>query len=209
MGRYKAYRERPSRRHDDEQTSNDQIEHRWPLQATHSPDRASDVVDVVVKWFNADKGFGFVAVTNGPDAFLHIRQLEAAGHSSVPEGARLKVRLGEGQKGTEVTAVLDVDVAAAQSWNLSDRPSILTSTRQAGGDSPDIKECLGTVRMYKTDKGFGFIGLDNGGKDAFVHASTVEKSGLSALKEGERVRVKLAHGQKGLEVRSINILDRS
>lgn len=204
MGRYKAYRERPSRR-----TTNDEAEHRWPLDATPISDRVSDVVDVVVKWFNADKGFGFVAATNGSDAFLHIRQLEAAGHSSVTEGARLRVRLAEGQKGTEVTAVLDVDVAARQSGNLSDRRSTSTFTRQEPNESLDGQECLGTVRMYQTDRGFGFIGLDNGGKDAFVHASTLEQSGLSALKEGERVQVKLAHGQKGLEVRSINILDRS
>jgi len=42
----------------------------------------------IVKWFNAEKGFGFIAVAGGSDAFMHIRQLEAAGHSSVPEGAR-------------------------------------------------------------------------------------------------------------------------
>jgi CspA family cold shock protein len=206
MGRYKDYRERPSRGYDDDRMSNDPKEHQWPLQATPSPAGASDAVDAVVKWFNAEKGFGFVAATNGSDAFLHIRQLEAAGHSSVPEGARLKVRLGEGQKGLEVTAVLGVDATAVQSQSLSDRRSPSTFSRQGRGESPDGQECLGTVRMYKTDKGFGFIGLDDGGKDAFVHASTLEQSGLSALKEGERVRVKLAQGQKGLEVRSISIL---
>ena len=40
---------------------------------------------------------GFVAVVGGSDAFMHIRQLEAAGHSSLPEGARVKVRIGQGQ----------------------------------------------------------------------------------------------------------------
>ena len=49
--------------------------------------RASEPVEAIVKWFNAEKGFGFVAVVGGSEAFIHIRQLEAAGHSSVPEGA--------------------------------------------------------------------------------------------------------------------------
>ena len=45
---------------------------------------------------------------------MHIRQLEAAGHSSVPEGARVKVRIGQGQKGPEVTEVIEVDPSTAQ-----------------------------------------------------------------------------------------------
>ena len=75
--------------------------------------QASEPVEAIVKWFNAEKGFGFVAVVGGSEAFMHIRQLEAAGHSSVPEGARVKVRIGQGQKGPEVTEVVEVDTSAA------------------------------------------------------------------------------------------------
>ena len=207
MGRYKDYRERPGRGYDDDQMAKDPIEHRSRYQAPSGKASTSDAVDAVVKWFNAEKGFGFVAVTNGSDAFLHVRQLEAAGHSSVPEGARLKVRLGDGQKGLEVTEVLVVDATAAENRKPSGRLSPSTFSRQGRDETPVGQECLGTVRMYKTDKGFGFIGLDEGGKDAFLHASTLEKSGLSALKEGDRVRVNVAQGQKGLEVRSISLAD--
>ena len=49
-------------------------------------------VDAVVKWFKADKGFGFVELSNGSgDAFLHINALQSAGYDSVPPGAQLKV----------------------------------------------------------------------------------------------------------------------
>jgi CspA family cold shock protein len=61
--------------------------------------QASEPVEAIVIRFNAEKGFGFVAVMGRSDAFLHIRQLEAAGHSSLPAGAHIKVRIGQGQKG--------------------------------------------------------------------------------------------------------------
>ena len=68
-------------------------------------------------------------------------------------------------------------------------------------------ESIGTVKMYKTDKGFGFVGQDNGGKDVFVHASALTRAGLSGLTEGQRVRMQVGQGQKGLEARSIELLD--
>src|SRR5262249_7154611 len=71
-------------------------------------------VDAVVKWFKSEKGFGFVELTDGAgDAFLHIGILHAAGHESVPPGAKLKVNIGAGLKGAQVTRVLEVDTTGA------------------------------------------------------------------------------------------------
>ncbi|MBV8192412.1 MAG: cold-shock protein [Alphaproteobacteria bacterium] len=49
----------------------------------------------------------------------------------------------------------------------------------------------GTVKWFNATKGFGFIQPDNGGKDAFVHISAVERAGLSGLREGEKVEFDL------------------
>ncbi len=68
-------------------------------------------------------------------------------------------------------------------------------------------ESIGTVKMYKSDKGFGFVGQDDGGKDVFVHASALARAGLSGLAEGQRVRMQIGQGQKGLEARSIELLE--
>jgi cold shock protein len=68
-------------------------------------------------------------------------------------------------------------------------------------------ESIGTVKMYKADKGFGFVGQDNGGKDVFVHVSALARAGLSGLAEGQRVRMQIGQAQKGLEARSIELLD--
>ena len=45
----------------------------------------------------------------------------------------------------------------------------------------------GTVKWFNATKGFGFIQPDNGGKDAFVHISAVERAGLQGLNEGQKV----------------------
>jgi CspA family cold shock protein len=49
----------------------------------------------------------------------------------------------------------------------------------------------GTVKWFNTQKGFGFIQPDNGGKDAFVHISAVERAGLGVLNEGQKIEFEL------------------
>ena len=146
-------------------------------------------------------------MAGGPEAFLHVRQLEAARHSSVPEGARVKVRIGQGQKGPEVTEVIEVDTSTAQVTSTTERHSAPRSSSQRQPDVGSTEESVGSVKWYNATKGFGFIGQDSGGKDVFVHAKTLERGGLSGLREGQRVRMQVGQGQKGLEARSIEPLD--
>jgi CspA family cold shock protein len=46
---------------------------------------------------------------------------------------------------------------------------------------------IGTVKWFNTTKGYGFIQPDNGGPDVFVHVSAVERAGIGALKEGQKI----------------------
>ena len=131
MSRYKTYRE-PRRRGfgDDNYSPRDQDRNSSPRYSRRAPAEPSPSRDATVKWFNPDKGFGFVQVSDGSEAFLHIRPLEAAGHSTVPEGARLKVRIEQGEKGPQVTEVLEVDLSSASASNLK-KPE-RSSRRQSG-----------------------------------------------------------------------------
>jgi len=207
MGRYKEYREPKRRGYDDDYTPQDRAAERRPSNSRPSALQASEPVAATVKWFNADKGFGFVAVVGGSEAFMHIRQLEVAGHSSVPEGASLKVRIGQGQKGPEVTEVIEVDTStrAVPSTRVETAIARPASQRQPG--LGPTTECLGRVKMYNADRGFGFVGQDGDGKDVFVHATTLQRAGLQELAQGQRVRMQIGQGQKGLEARSIELLD--
>ena len=56
---------------------------------------------------------------------------------------------------------------------------------------------LGTLKFYNAAKGFGFIAPDDGSKDVFVHVSALEKSGIEALDEGDRVTFVLEDDKKG------------
>jgi cold shock CspA family protein len=64
---------------------------------------------------------------------------------------------------------------------------------------------MGTVKWYNAAKGFGFIALDGGGNDVFVHVSALQRAGIMGLSEGQRVYVGVAEGQKGPEAASIQV----
>ena len=55
----------------------------------------------------------------------------------------------------------------------------------------------GVVKFFNTTKGYGFIQPTNGGKDAFVHISAVERAGLTTLYEGQKVSFDLESGRDG------------
>jgi CspA family cold shock protein len=57
----------------------------------------------------------------------------------------------------------------------------------------------GTVKWFDNAKGYGFIQPADGGKDAFVHISAVERAGLTTLREGQKVSFDLTPGRNGKE----------
>ncbi len=156
-----------------------------------------------VKWFNADKGFGFVEVADGGgDAFLHASVLERAGAKLVEPGATLRVRTGPGQKGLQVTEVLEIVGGLSPPGKpLHPRFRDPHPASPAYGDGQDVE---GTVKWYDPVKGFGFVAPADGGKDVFVHATALERSGVRTLTEGQSVRMQVVQGRKGPEVSTIS-----
>ena len=71
----------------------------------------------------------------------------------------------------------------------------------AGRARPHRRE----VKWYNAAKGFGFIALDGGGNDVFVHVSALQRAGIMGLSEGQRVYVGVPEGQKGPEAASIQV----
>lgn len=63
----------------------------------------------------------------------------------------------------------------------------------------------GTVKWFNAQKGFGFIAPDNGGNDAFVHISAVERAGISSLQEGQKVGFELVSDRKSGKMSADNL----
>jgi CspA family cold shock protein len=63
----------------------------------------------------------------------------------------------------------------------------------------------GTVKWFNTTKGFGFITPDNGGKDAFVHISAVERAGMAHLTEGQKVEFELVADRRSGKTAAENL----
>ncbi len=157
-------------------------------------------VRAVVKWFKPDRGFGFVELSDGSgDAFLHASVLERNGIAAVQPGETLEIRVSPGQKGPQVTEVLSVDSSTATPATARRSAFPPSAGRPAYEPTGASVEEAGTVKWFNAQKGFGFIVREGGGKDAFVHASVLERSGISTLNEGQRVLVDIAEGRKGPE----------
>lgn len=186
-----------------------------PSFPTFASSSAGPEVRATVKWFNAEKGYGFAALADGSgDVFLHVNALQAAGYQTVSPGATLTVRVGQGQKGRQIDQVVSVDESTAEQPGPR-RPSFGGGggPRPPRGDAPPRRqvdmstavEMTGTVKWYNRDKGFGFITPSGGGKDVFVHATALERAGLTGLQEGQSVRMGVVQGQKGPEAGSISL----
>jgi CspA family cold shock protein len=158
-------------------------------------------VDATVKWFNASKGFGFVTLSDGTqDAFLPMATLRRAGYEDVREGSLITCEISAGAKGPLVTNVLNIDASTA----------VAPHSGHSGGaerQSPRPTTTLeGAVKWFEPEKGYGFISPDGGGKDVFIHITALRRSGVNTLGPGQRVRVNVVDGKKGLEADRITVI---
>ncbi len=58
-----------------------------------------------VKWFNAEKGYGFIAVDEGPDVYVHYSQIQMEGFRALEDGQRVEFEISQGQKGPQADSV--------------------------------------------------------------------------------------------------------
>lgn len=64
----------------------------------------------------------------------------------------------------------------------------------------------GTVKWFNSEKGYGFIAIDGGQGDVFVHFSAIEMDGYRSLDDGQRVEFEIAQGQKGPQAERVRLL---
>ena len=77
------------------------------------------------------------------------------------------------------------------------------ATHGAGSRSMAMQ---GTVKFFNGERGYGFIKPDDGGRDVFVHITAVERAGLKALNEGQRISFDVEPDKKGKGPKAVNLV---
>lgn len=128
-----------------------------------------------VRWFDADRGFGFIDLGNeAEDLFVHASEVVGDdGPKLLREGQAVEFDVGEGERGPQARRVR------------------VTGDRAA--DAPT--GVLGTVSWYEPAKGYGFVAPDDGRGEIFVHSSAIVGGGV--ISEGQRVAFLVVDGEKG------------
>ncbi len=171
-----------------------------------------------VKWYDPDKGFGFVAREDGGnDLFLHH---SVVGLESLAEGDRIAFSIGYGLKGERAEEIRVVE--------RSGKPARVRTPREFGNDGGDgtargygtsregfgrgtsqdlsaLPRLEGTVRRFDTERGFGFISSTGAAEDVFFHSSAV----TGEVRQGDTVEFRLGHGQKGPRALDVRMSTRS
>jgi CspA family cold shock protein len=141
----------------------------------------------VVKFFNPQKGFGFIVRDDGgEDVFVHISAVEQAGLTDLADGQPLEFTLVD--RGGRISAT-----------NLRIEGEPMAVERAERGPQRQLtgEKASGTVKFFNAMKGFGFIQRDDGQPDAFVHISAVERAGIPTLNEGDRLEFELEVDRRG------------
>lgn len=134
-----------------------------------------------VRWFDAERGFGFLAPEDGSaDLFVHASEVVSDGGTKLlREGQAVEFEVGEGQRGPQASRV------------------------RVTGDLPPGAPVgvLGTIAWYEPGKGYGFARPDGGGPEVFVHSSAIVVGGV--VTAGQRVAFLIAEGERGLQAEHV------
>src|SRR3954462_1679997 len=158
----------------------DQPEYFFPA-TPPAPAAHSEPIAATVTRFNAERGFGFVALADGSgDAFLHA-SIVTGDTKDICPGTRLHVRVATAPRGLAVTEIVSIDHL----------PATVT----------------GTVKFYRAEKAFGFVTPDEKGPEIFVPAVALARSNVATLEPGQRVELRVFQAKKGVEAHSLKLIE--
>ena len=143
--------------------------------SSHSSDLETPVPQGTVRWFDAERGFGFLAPQDGDaDLFVHASEIVGDGVSRLlREGQAVEYEVGEGERGPQARGVrVTGEIAADAALGV-----------------------LGTIKWYEPAKGYGFASPDGGGAEVFVHSSAIVTGGV--VSAGQRVAFLVGVGERG------------
>lgn len=156
-----------------------------------------------VKWYNSTKGYGFITLESGGDAFCHASALADLGAPNILPGTTLICDLQESPRGLQVIAVHNIDASTAEAPPRRGPGPKPGGMHQSGPSGPMVD---GKVKFFNEQKGFGFVMPDDGSGDIYLHATALRRSHIQALNPDQKIRYSTRQGMKGVEVDRIEIV---
>lgn len=152
-----------------------------------------------VKWFDAVKGYGFVAPDDGgSDVLVHYNLLSRHGRKSLPEGTLVTAIVRQGPRGRQASDLVEIDISKAIS-----RDPNRSAQKPCGRVNPlDFIDEAGDfepvqVRWFNRAKGYGFLLRADGVTQIFVHMETVRRGGFETLQPDQALMARVHDGPRG------------
>lgn len=183
-----------------------------PVSIAPSPESGAIRVTGTVKWFNQEKGYGFVVSDDVEgDILLHKSVVEAYGAHAVLEGTTVEIDVIQKVKGLQARKVHSMD----------ERTASKGAPNGAGADSEGevkrqrrdivLPEATGPaieayIKWFSRPKGFGFAVPVAGGGDIFVHMDLLRRCGIRELRQNQRVLVRVTQTDRGMSATDVALL---
>ena len=156
-------------------------------------DKAVQVLQGRVKWFDPAKGFGLiVSDTSNADILLHANVLRNFGQSSVADGAGITVRVQATPRGVQAVEVLSIEPPEGHVIPLGEVAGEISLE-----DLNALRMEPARVKWFDKAKGFGFANVFGRPEDVFIHIEVLRVSGFADLLSGEAVALRVVDGRRG------------